>query len=342
MVARMPRDIQEALDRLEPRLRDAFLAAIQSMRDAAVLGQIEARLLLNDIEGAIEALRIDPQWFGPLHEAYRAAYIEGGETLLSGMKVKNPYDGSSFVMGFDGRHVRAERWVREQSSELITGIVDSQRVAARAVLEKGLEVGRHPRSLALDLVGRVNRVTGHRVGGFIGLTGPQTQWAEAAEAQLRGLDAGYFQRKLRDKRYDSVVARAIREGKPLAEADLKQITTRYRDRLLKARADSIARTESLNALRAGRHEGFEQLIDSGKVRADQVRIRWQATLDARVRDTHRALHDEKIHWGQTFTSPSGAVLAYPGDVTHGAPASEIVQCRCIAIYRIQSDLMRED
>lgn len=342
MAARLPKDIQEALDRLEPRLREAFIAAIQSMKDAAVLAQVEIRLRADDIEGAVEALRIQPQWFGPLHEAYRAAYIDGGGLLLASIKIRDPFDGTRFVLGFDGRHLRAERWVSEQSGKLIAEIVDGQRDMAREVLRQGLEVGRHPRSLALDMVGRVNRVTGNRADGFIGLTGQQAQWVKTAEDQLRSLDKGYFSRTLRDKRFDSIVARAIKDGKPLPEADIRRITQRYGDRLLKMRADAIARTESLNALRAGRHEGFEQLIDSGKVQADQVRIRWQATLDGRVRDTHRAMHDQRIRWGETFTSPSGARLAYPGDVTHGAPASEIVQCRCLGVYRIQSDLMRED
>src|SRR5690606_24738641 len=117
--------------------------------------------------------------------------------------------------------------------------------------------------------------------------------------------------------------KAIKDGKQLSEADLRRVVSRYKDRLLKMRADAIARTETLNALRAGRHEGFKQLIDSGKVRADQVVVTWSATMDGRTRDTHRSMNGQKIRMGQLFTSPSGAMFEYPGDVTHGAPPEEI-------------------
>ena len=153
---------------------------------------------------------------------------------------------------------------------------------------------------------------------------------------MRDLDAGYFSRARRDKRYDRLVMRAIKDGKPLAEADIRQIMQRYRDRLLNLRGETIARTEALNALRAGRHEGYQQLIDSGNVRADQVTVTWSATMDGRTRDSHQALNGQNIRFGQLFTSPlTGARLEYPGDTTHGAPGEETIACRCLAEYSIR-------
>src|SRR5690606_41910142 len=42
-------------------------------------------------------------------------------------KLKDPFSGDKFVLGFDGRAVRAERWLRDQSSGLIVEIIDQQR-----------------------------------------------------------------------------------------------------------------------------------------------------------------------------------------------------------------------
>ncbi|AZV00271.1 phage minor head protein [Paracoccus kondratievae] len=340
MAKRLPKEILDALSQLEPRMAQAIIEAFQNMTDAVALQRAEAAILAGDMEAAIEALRISPEWFTRSNEALRQAFLEGGAIAVAAMRVRDPYDGTRFVLGFDGRHIRAEEWISTRSSRLIADIVEDQRQMAREVIRAGVEAGRSPRQVALDLVGRVNRATGKREGGFIGLTAQQARWVRNAEAQIRSMDAGYLDRARRDKRYDAMVRKAIKDGKQLSEADLRRVVSRYKDRLLKMRADAIARTETLNALRAGRHEGFKQLIDSGKVRADQVVVTWSATMDGRTRDTHRSMNGQKIRMGQLFTSPSGAMFEYPGDVTHGAPPEEIIQCRCIAEYRIRSDLMR--
>lgn len=340
MAKQLPPEVQRLLDRLEPELRAAFLEAIERINGSVEIARVEALIRAGRIDDAVAALNLDPSLFAGMHEAQRAALVAGGQLVLSGLRLRDPYDGTRFILGFDGRAVRAEAWAGQQSSRLITEVIEDQRSMAREVIRAGIEAGKNPRTVALDISGRMNRVTGKREGGFIGLTSQQARWALNAERQLRELDAGYFSRTLRDKRSDGVVARAIRDGKPLAEADIRRLVNRYKDRLLKMRADTIARTEALNALRAGRHEGFAQLIDSGKVRADQVTVTWSATMDGRTRDTHRAMNGQAVRMGQLFTSPSGARFEYPGDVTHGAPGDEVIQCRCLAEYRIKSDLMR--
>ena len=317
-------------------MRDAFIEAVQRITDNVELGRIEALIREGRIDDALRALNINPTLFSGLHEAERAGLVAGGNLVLSGLKIRDPFTGSRVVLGFDGRALRAEQWAAQASSRLITEIVDDQMQMAREVIRAGIEAGRNPRSIALELVGRVDRATGKRSGGFIGLTGQQARWVMNAEQQLRNLDAGYLSRARRDKRYDRLVLRAIKDGRPLAEADIRQITGRYRDRLLNLRGETIARTEALNALRAGRHEGYEQLIQSGKVRADQVTVTWSATMDGRTRDSHQALNGQKIRFGQMFTSPlTGARLEYPGDSTHGAPGEETIQCRCYAEYSIR-------
>ena len=103
-------------------------------------------------------------------------------------------------------------------------------------------------------------------GGIIGLTERQAGYVVNARRQLEELDAGYFERKLRDRRFDRTVAKAIREGKPLAQSDIDRIVGRYSDRLLFYRGETIARTEGLTALNAGRHEGIQQLAERAGLR----------------------------------------------------------------------------
>lgn len=358
-MARLPRDIQDALDRLEPAIRNAFLQAIDQIASAAQMKRLVAMIEEGRIEEAIEALRIEQGFFSPLNDIVRTAYIDGGALVLSGLKLKDPYHGDAFILGFDGRHVRAERWVRDRSSDLIVEIVDQQRNMARTVIREGLQAGRNPRAVALDIVGRTNRPTGKREGGFIGLTDQQVRWAMNAEEQLRnahvpgGIDpvtgkrkpsAGslYLDRGRRDARFDARVREAMKSGKPITEADIQRMVIRYRERLKKFRGDLIAENETLTALRSGQMEGFRQLVDTGKVRPDQIEREWSDTGDSRTRHDHREMRGQKVRGIDTpFTFPDGTQAMFPGDVSLGSPAKNTIRCRCIQHVKIRSDLLRD-
>ncbi len=208
----------------------------------------------------------------------------------------------------------------------------------RAEILRGVEAGQNPRETALSLAGRLNRATGRREGGLVGLTTQQAEYVASARAQLASGDPAamreYLGRGRRDKRYDRMVLKAINAQKPVAKADLDRIAARYSDNLLALRAETIARNESLAALHAGQAEAIQQLIDSGKVRADQITKEWSSTGDGRTRDSHLAMDGQAVKWGRPFTTPRGALLQYPSDVSLGAPPSETIQCRCFMQVRI--------
>lgn len=189
--------------------------------------------------------------------------------------------------------------------------------------------------MALDLVGRINRATQRREGGIVGLTSQQAGYVINARKQIEALDAGYFDRKLRDKRFDRTVAKSIRDGKPLARADIDRITARYADRLLAHRGEVIGRTEAIAALHAGQFEAARQLVESGKVRADQITKVWDATGDARTRPSHAAMDGQAVGLNEAFTTPGGYRMMHPHDASLGAPADEIIQCRCFMAIRVK-------
>lgn len=238
---------------------------------------------------------------------------------------------------FDGRNVRAETWLTEHSSALITEIITDQREAIRAELLVGMEAGENPRQTALGIVGRLNRATGKREGGIIGLTSRQAEYVRNAKAELRDPDltAGYFDRKLRDKRYDRTVAKAMREGRGVSADEARTIAGRYAERLLAHRGEMIARTETLSALHHAQNEAMQQLIDTGSVRADQVFKTWSATGDKRTRDSHMAMNGQKHRFDQAFITPSGALMRFPQDASLGAGPEEIIGCRCTMTVRVK-------
>ena len=357
-MARLPADVQAALDRLEPALRDAFLEAFEAVTSAIRMQQLEAMILAGDIEAAIDALRLEQGFFGPLFEAHRQTLLTGGALVMAELPLRNPFDGSKFVFSFNGRHDRAERWIREQSSRLITEVIEDQKEQARIVIREAAVVGQHPRDTARAIVGKVDPATGKRTGGILGLDRARRGvFQRVMDGMMtpngvrdlvtvpRDGSAPYVTLTSVNEATKQRILRAYHRGEAVPPADIAISRKQLRNKLMKDRGDTIARTEALNGLRAGRHEGMEQLVESGAVRRDQIRIRWQATLDSRVRDTHRFLHNQKVRMGEFFNPAPGVFMQYPGDLEHSPDnpkglAANVISCRCLAVYRIRNDLMR--
>lgn len=205
----------------------------------------------------------------------------------------------------------------------------------------GMEANRTPDQIARSLIGVRSKVTGKREGGVIGLNAQQVEFIIDAEAKLRSGDPAlmreYFRLTTRDKRFDAAIRKAIESGKALPSETTTRAIERLRDRNLLLRGKTIARDQSITALRAGRHEGFQQLLDDGKVQEDQIIRTWDATGDGRTRLSHMAMEGQKVvGMSLPFISPiTGAMFAYPGDSSLGAPAVETVQCRCFENIRVR-------
>ena len=328
-MARRPtlNNVLSLLNRFEPEIAQAFTAAILAARRSVDLRALEQALRAGNVSQAVDILRINQALLFPLDAAITSSFVAGGQMIAAAAPV------SAGVMGFDGRHFRAEAWARNHVGGLIREVVADQVQMARTVIDAQIMAGRNPRAMVTELVGRVT--PRGREGGFLGLTQRQAQYALNAREELQNLSRAYFDRTLRDRRFDRSVDRAIREGRPLASADLDRITARYRDRLLAQRAETIARTESITALRAGRHEGIQQGIDQGFIASERVRRVWDATLDSRTRPDHQAMHNEGVD-GMTapFVLPDGSRMMYPGDTSLGADAGQTINCRCVERFEV--------
>ena len=93
------------------------------------------------------------------------------------------------------------------------------------------------------------------------------------------------------------------------------------------RGERIARTELLGSLHAAQDEGVQQIVDSGQIEAENVAGIWDASKDMFTRDSHREANGQRRDHGQPF-DVGGYQMMAPSDSSLGAPASEIVNCRC--------------
>lgn len=325
-------------DRLEGGVRDAFLESINRFTSDVQLSLLIEAVEARDTARVLRLLNMERGYFAPLDRGLTGAYTEAGEAVMAQWMAQAKAAGAQVRAVFDARNLRAEEWLKAQSSRLIREITDDAREAVQSLLARNLEKGTAPRTTALDIVGRINRATGRREGGVIGLGSQREKWAQSAFEELRADPStksgraqmrNYLDRKARDRRFDSIVKRAIRDEKPVSAADARQITARYRQKLLRQRGEMIARTELLGSVHAAQDEGLEQLIEDGKVSRQNVAGTWDTSLDGFERDEHRAMDGQEKPHGEPFVSPSGYRLMHPGDRSLGSPAEMVIQCRCV-------------
>lgn len=319
------------LDRYGERIARAFVTALDDLATNANLQRLVAAIESGSFDQVIASLSLEPGAYDPVLEEIRAGYIEGGD-LATG---RVPALATS---RFSVRNLIAERWLAEQSSTLVREIIEDQRDAVRQALTAGMERGENPRATALDIVGRLDRTTGKREGGILGLTSQQETFARNARAELESGDPtqlrAYLDRARRNKTFDRTIQKAIESGKPVPADTIRKATQAYRSRLLALRGDMIGRTEALTALRAANHEAWRQAVEAGKIVEADVTRTWRDASDMRVRHSHRMM-DGQIVRGLTlpFRSPLGATLLYPGDPS--APAGERIGCRCVEEIRVR-------
>lgn len=88
----------------------------------------------------------------------------------------------------------------------------------------------------------------------------------------------------------------------------------------KGRATLIARTEVLNAGRAGQYHGD---LQSGIV----IGKEWMSANQERTRLHHRAANGQVVPFDEPFVVKNEELM-FPGDYSLGASANNVIQCRC--------------
>ncbi len=320
---------RELTEKFGPEVADAYLAAVRDLTSEVELQKLILAIKRRDLQAALDALHITRSAFQPLESKLTEAFIAGGQGAVASMPAS-----VSIGFRFDPGNQRAAAIIRQTAGRLITRLTEEELAQAREILADGMVRGAGPRSVALDLVGRQSRITGNREGGLIGLTRGQREAVAKARAELSSNDPAMLRSYLRRGRrvkypFDRVVTKAMREGTSLTPEFVDRASRAYSSSLLKYRGEVIGRTEGAPAVRAAKREAYQQLVDDGRVDAQTIVRTWHTVKDGRERETHGAMNGQAVvGLDAPFQSPGGAMLRHPGDGSLGAPASEIVSCRC--------------
>ena len=88
----------------------------------------------------------------------------------------------------------------------------------------------------------------------------------------------------------------------------------------------IARTETTRIENSAR----QAVGDEGVKKGFNMWKRWSATGDERTRDEHLAADGQEVPNNEPFTV-GGEQMMYPGDISLGASAWNVIQCRCTVV-----------
>lgn len=329
----------------------AFEAAIADIKSSVVLRRVIDALENGNIDGAIAALNIDESAFAPLRAAITAAYGDGGAAVVALTRFSAPL-ATKAVVRWDVTNPVAERYLREELGTKITMVTQDTIQAARDAMVSGYSKGQGPRQIALDVVGRVG-ANGRRSGGVLGLNGPQLEAKQAIEETLKGNIRHYFVEDRKtgkmkprwsgtSRQFDRTILKAIKEGKALTPSQIEKIVKANDNKMLKSRGDTIARTETANAVEQSRVDGFRVGIDKEGIPPRYVNKEWlHGGGGMRPREQHVYESGQKVEGLDTpFIMQDMTPMQRPHDPA--GPAKHVINCTCTVLLSIDWPRMRRD
>jgi hypothetical protein len=305
--------IEGLLDSEEIRLRRELLAAIESVKDQVKLKNIQVLIEQGQFE---EALALTGSIPVILSSAVDRAYIRSGESTAE--QISNVI-GVSVV--FDITSDRAVNAMRNSKLRLISEFTRGQRGATREALVNGLQRGLNPKQQA-----RAFRDS-------IGLTERQVKSVNNFRNLLERNSSESLSRRLRDRRFDSTVQRAIDSKVPLNAKQIDNMVNRYSSRFIKYRAKIIAESEALSVINQANEDMFSRSIEDDLFAEKKITKEWFTRRDDRVRSSHDFMLFQQRAEGESFLSGLGNLLRYPGD--RNAPIEDIQGCRCFVTRLIE-------
>lgn len=305
---------------------------IKNVKMGLLIEAIEA----GDIDRIMELLGVTRESMSAVLASITDTFIAAGLAQVN--KIPKAIIGqASFGMG----NQQVVDFLQARQYDLIKRITEEQRQVIRSILSDVATKRQNPMDAVKTMIG-TKGPTGKRIGSAVGLSEPQLEYVKNARAELSDPSTmrKYLQRTRRNKQLDRIVRKALKDGVPLAPEDIDRLTAAYTDRLLRLRAETIARTEHKSATEDARLASLRHMVESGKITEDQITRIWDATdakgsTGGKTRDSHREMDGQRVVGLSTpFRTPDGYEMMFPGDGSK-ALAKHVANCRCT--MRIEID-----
>lgn len=292
-------------DSQRPKVRRAFLRALERIRGSIDEARLRDALSRRDMAGVLNVLGLDQG----LNAGATADLVNQLEDTIidTGRATPEnsvPATSARIGMRFDIANPKAQEFIRNYNFALIRDISDKTRDGIKQVVSNAFEFGGHPYEQA-----RIIRES-------IGLTDNQAAAVENFRQLLLDSDREALRRGLRDRRFDPTLDRALGRAAEteLSPEQIERMVSRYRERMISARAENIARTETLRASNAGQDLAWQQAADNGLLDRAKFRSQWLVVPDDRLCiycAAVVALNPGGVPLGAMFQTPLGPVLFPP-------------------------------
>ena len=303
--------LQSALGSSEAYVRAQFQLFIESVRVPEILSQLASAIASGRWYDAYE---IVDSYIVRLANNIVSMIPMIGRREAEALAVQQGIASAGVGISFDPTSPQVIEAMQRNRAKFIVEMTTDQRLSINQTLAQAMREGQNAQAAAV------------RLREALGLTSYQQSMVQNYRSLLETNNRQALDRALRDRRYDRGLENAIEEGEILPEERINVMVDRYRERLLRMRADTIALTEGGRILEETRFLSTQQSVDDAGIPRNQAVKQWVTTRDGRERDTHAAMDGQARLIDDYFDSPSGAQLLYPHD--DRAPPGETIRCRC--------------
>lgn len=272
--------IDRIANRLEPQLRKRFLAAVQAAKGNIDIVALERALTAGSQTYAEDAVELD-EWeetFSPVKVDSRAGFLAGAsaayllfERMSGGIPPQEQFPAANdapenpfrLIGRFDLINPESVRYANEKLPKIVGAYREHAKENIRDIVAEAVS-GKHTVQGASRLIKEE-----------IGLT---RQYARAVRSYREEL---------------------LAQGIALEKVDKK--VTRYREKLLNARAKTIARTEIIQAQVAGQRALWNEAANSGLFDKMKARLKWVTHHDERTCKLCKLLDGQEIPFLGKYT-----------------------------------------
>lgn len=286
----------------------AFDALKKSLKPSEVAKLIEGGKDAATITNRIFTDRLLDRAFAGVGNEIRRAVEKSVRTFTKDLPNAGKVNGVVAVE-FNILNPKVLKAVKKLNSTVMTDLKKNVRESVRQAVRAGIKEGANPRTIARG------------IRDVVGLTPSQEKSVRNMRRLLTEGKREALTRKLRDKRFDSVLERALgRGGEGLTTEQINRYTDAYRTRFIAHSAETISRSATLDATRLGQRMAWEDAVDKGLVDPERLMKRWITVGDNKVRDEHEAMNGEEVLYDEPFSN---------GDQI---PGENDYNCRCAAYY----------
>lgn len=297
--------MQRRASSLQPEMSRAIQRAFQAIRDrlsdAEILRAIQSKWIDTLFEKELSDAMMQ-QAFQPVRNVMRESVNKGVLYFAKDLPVPK---SRATNFAFDSLSPDVVTAIQTLESRVITDLGESIRETVRQRIARGIVEGESPSSIARDL------------RSVIGMSASQEESVRNYEQQLRDGNKQALERKLRDKRYDSITKKG-----DLSEEQVGRMTDAYRRKMIAHNSDTVARTAVLDAQKLGQQLSIDRAVSQGILDGERMQKVWVGVMDERERDEHVAMEGETVPYDELYSNGEDI----PGESTYN--------CRCISRFTL--------